>query len=356
MPLTDDQRAMLQLLLQRGQSYEDIGSLLGLDVDQVRSRARAALTEIGGEDPDREVSLTDYLLGQADPIGRADAARQLGSDPGARDLAERLATQLRVLAPGAELPELPGAGSRAARPKQPPAPESTPTRAPAAEAAPETPAETETPAEKQGGGLAATVSRNRTQVFAGLAGAGILIVVAVLALAGVFGGGDGDKSSAASGDSTQQASNNASGLTRATLTPQNGGNAEGVAVFARLRNQPVLQINVTSLPPSGNGEAYVIWLYGGPSQAYPLVRQKVTGNGQLRGAAPVPNQLIQALQQGIFDSIDVSLAPDSDVNAALSQARKSQKLPHFVGQSVVRGTITGPGFPVNGSGGSGSSG
>ena len=127
MPLTDDQRAMLQLLLQRGQSYEDIASLLGLDVEQVRSRARAALTEIGGEDPDRDVSLTDYLLGQADPIGRADAARQLQSDGKARDLAERLATQLRVLAPGAELPELPGAASGAAKPaKTPSAPEAKP--------------------------------------------------------------------------------------------------------------------------------------------------------------------------------------------------------------------------------------
>src|SRR6266550_9421921 len=100
MPLTDDQRAMLQLLLQRGQSYADIGSLLGLDDEGVRSRAREALTEIGGQDPDRDVSLTDYLLGQADPIGRADAARQLQADSGTRDLAEQLATQLRLLVPG----------------------------------------------------------------------------------------------------------------------------------------------------------------------------------------------------------------------------------------------------------------
>src|SRR6476661_1373333 len=72
--LTDEQRAMLQLLLEGGQSYDDISSLLGITPDEVRSRARAALTEIGGADPDSQVALSDYLLGQADPIGRADVA------------------------------------------------------------------------------------------------------------------------------------------------------------------------------------------------------------------------------------------------------------------------------------------
>lgn len=349
MPLTDDQRAMLQLLLQRGQSYADIGSLLGLDVDQVRSRARAALTEIGGEDPDRDVSLTDYLLGQADPIGRADVARRLQSDATARDLAERLATQLRVLAPGSELPELPGADSAAAKPPSPP----TPAPQPAGEAA------TAGPSSSGGGGLAATVSKRQGQMIAGLVGLGILIVVGVLAVAGVFGGGDGDgdERSASSNQPSNQASSNASGLTRAVLSSQNGSDAEGVAVFARVRNQPVLQINVTGLEPSGQGEGYVIWLFGGESQAFPLVRQAVKKNGQLRGAAPIPDQLIQALQQGLFDSIDISLASNSQISDALRQARRSQQLPRYAGESVVRGEITGPGFPASDSaGGSDSSG
>jgi hypothetical protein len=336
---------MLQLLLQQGQSYEDIGSLLGLDVEQVRSRAREALKEIGGEDPDRDVSLTDYLLGQADPIGRADAARQLDSDPKARDLADRLATQLRVLAPGADLPELPGAG--AGKPKPSPAPPKESAKSP--EAAPS--------GEAKAGGLTATVAERRTQVIAGVAGAGVLVVVALLAIFGVFGGGDdNDKSGSSADNSSQQTSNNSSGLTRAVLTPQNGGDAQGVAVFARVRNQPVLTINVTNLQPSGSGEAYVIWLYRSSTQAYPLVRQNVGDNGQLRGAAPVPPQLIQALQQRLFDSIDVSLAKDSDITAALRQARQSRQLPHYEGQSIARGSITGPGFPASAGGSSGSSG
>jgi hypothetical protein len=342
MPLTDDQRAMLQLLLQRGQSYADIGSLLGLDVEGVRSRAREALTEIGGQDPDRDVSLTDYLLGQADPIGRADAARQLQADGDARDLAERLITQLRVLAPGADLPDLPGTDSGPAKSKDPPAPAPQPSDK-AADAG---------PTRRPFGELTSTLSRGQRQAIAGLLGIGILIVVGVLALAGVFDSGGGN-TSASSTNSSQQASN-ASGLTRAVLTSQNGSGAQGVAVFARVRNTPVLQINVTKLKPSGPGEGYVIWLYSGPNQAFPIVRQPVGKSGQLRGAAPVPAQLIQALQQGLFNSIDVSLAKNSDVTAALTQARKSQKLPPYAGQSVARGTITGPGFSASGNGSSSS--
>ena len=72
MALAPDQQAMLQLVLERGQSYADLASVLGVDEAEVRSRARAALTELAGADPDRNVGLTDYLLGQADPIGRAD--------------------------------------------------------------------------------------------------------------------------------------------------------------------------------------------------------------------------------------------------------------------------------------------
>src|SRR5690348_8185301 len=98
---------MLQLLLEGGQGYDDIGSLLGIAPDEVRRRARAALQDMGGADPDAQVGLSDYLLGQADPIGRADAIRHLQSDPETNALAERLAQQLRVLAPKAQLPDIP---------------------------------------------------------------------------------------------------------------------------------------------------------------------------------------------------------------------------------------------------------
>ncbi len=149
---------------------------------------------------------------------------------------------------------------------------------------------------------------------------------------------------ASDGGSNQTASNTASNLTRAELTPQGGGDARGVAVFVQVRQQPALQVNVNGLEPSGNGEGYVIWLFGSRSQAFPLVRQSVGENGRLRGVAPIPTQLIQALQQNLFDSISISLASDSEVTAALRQARQSQRLPRYSGQTVAQGPIVGPGF------------
>ena len=50
MPLTLDQTAVLELLL-ANQSYADLEDLLGISQDEVRARARAALTELGGADP-----------------------------------------------------------------------------------------------------------------------------------------------------------------------------------------------------------------------------------------------------------------------------------------------------------------
>ena len=108
MALKQDERALLQLVCERGQSYTDLAELLAISEDEVREKARGALTELGGSDPDAEVGLTDYLLGQADPIGRADAVRYLQQDPAARELAETVITKLRVISPGAELPSLPG--------------------------------------------------------------------------------------------------------------------------------------------------------------------------------------------------------------------------------------------------------
>ena len=114
MAISEEQRSLLQLLL-GGQGYDDIGSLLGTSADEVRERARAALTEIGGADPDSDLALTDYLLGKADPIGRADAVRHLQNDPEANAMAQSIVGQLRLLAPGAELPEIPDPrGGRAA--------------------------------------------------------------------------------------------------------------------------------------------------------------------------------------------------------------------------------------------------
>ena len=49
MPLSEDQKAMLRLLAQREQGYEDIAALMGLSVAEVRAKAREAVSQLEAE-------------------------------------------------------------------------------------------------------------------------------------------------------------------------------------------------------------------------------------------------------------------------------------------------------------------
>ena len=344
---------MLQLLL-GGQSYDDIASLLGIPRDEVRSRARSALTEIGGVDPDAQVAVSDYLLGQADPIGRADAVRHLQGDPDANALASRLVTQLRLLVPAAELPEIPAPrGGRRAAPAPtaadaPPAAPGAPTPTPPSPTAPGAPTPPGgTPPRGGrfaglGGVLGGLSSERRTQLLVGLGALGLLLVVGVLAIAGVFGGGDDDDGGG--GDQAAATTPTDEELTIVQLGPLGSGSeATGQAVFAQTQNQPVVQMNLSELPPSGEGEAYIVWLYNSDEVAFPIARDQVGENGALTGAAPVPQQIV-SLVGNQFGCIDVSLASTEATQKALQQAVQGSNLPRHTGESVLRGQIpTAPG-------------
>ena len=201
---------MLQLLLERGQSYADLASLLGVDEAEVQARARAMLTELAGTDPDRNVGLTDYLLGQADPIGRADAVRHLKDDPADLELATEIVQKIRLIAPAAELPRLPG---EERRPRQRrargtassrlPVPDRLRRRRPANEAPESGPgAVAATP-----GGPRTALSRRQTQLIVGLGSGAVLVVMIVLGVAGAFSSGSDDASVPSTTAATTTAAN-----------------------------------------------------------------------------------------------------------------------------------------------------
>ena len=331
MALTDEQRAMLQLLLEGGQGYDDIGSLLGIPPDQVRSRARDALREMGGADPDAQVQLSDFLLGQADPIGRADAVRHLQNDPEANALANRLITQLRLIAPQAYLPEIPAPkGGRGAGVGRGPAPDS-----PAAPRAPRR-------ASRSRGRITGAVrgarsSKRGNQMLAIGVAAAALVLIGILAIAGVFGGDDGDGGGGSQTETTATGGDTGD-LTIVRLSPPEGASgASGQAVFAQTEDQPVLQINLTGLAPTSADNIYIVWLYNCERAAFPLARDRVTENGNLTGAAAIPTEIIPLLPQ--FGCIDVSLASARDTERALQQAVDGQGLPRHTGETVLRGEI-----------------
>jgi hypothetical protein len=360
--LTDEQRAMLQLLLEGGQSYEDIGSLLGITPEEVRSRARAALTEIGGADPDAQVPISDYLLGHADPIGRADAVRHLQSDPEANALAERLVAQLRLLAPKAQLPEIPPArgGRRAAAPPPPPPPEAP--RAPGAPppSAPGPAAGGPSIRERVGGALGGSgPSRRQSQIAVGIGAGALLIIVVVLAVSGVFGSNDDDdgggSEDCASLDTTQAqqagvptislaavgavASSECPPSGQITLAPiqpqQSQQNQQQQAQFG-------LQINAVNLEPTTSEDVYVLWLYTSDDQAAPIGQQTVDASGNLTGGVQLGAEQVVLLPA--FRMMRVARATTAE-NQQIQQSLQAQgqqpsnPIP-FVGETVLEGNVS----------------
>jgi len=353
--LTDEQRTMLQLLLEGGQRYEDIGSLLGVSADEVRTRARSALQEVGGADPDAQVGLSDYLLGQADPIGRADAVRHLQSDPEANALAQRLVQNLRLLAPRAELPEIPAArdGRRAAAPPPPPAAPGQPPAAP--------PPVAGAPAAPKGPGFASRAAgffsgfgglsgKRRTQFIVGLVAAlALVIVVIVVATSG--GGSDGSDCKGVDAAAAQQAGVPtikmvAAGAAADEDCPASGQVTLGATQAASNGNNQTptfaLQANAVHLPPSANGERYLLWLYKSDTQSLPLGQETVDDSGNLTGGVPLIAQ--QVLLLPAFDSIRISKVSSTEAQqiqqSLQQQGKKATGVIPFAGQRMLEGSIS----------------
>jgi hypothetical protein len=337
---------MLALLLERHQTYADIGSLLDLDVEAVRARARAALTEIAGEDPDREVGLTDYLLGQADPIGRADAARHLQADPDANALARKLISQLRLLAPNAELPS-------------PPPTRGQPTGAAAATGQPAesvTAGSPSAPPPSPSGGAGSSLSPRQRRLIAALIGGAALVAIVVLIAAGAFSGGGGNES-----DTTAASNGGASGsgggqLTRAVLSPQSGSKASGVVIFGRVRNVPVLEVRAIDLMPTGKKESYSVWLYRSNKVTLRIGGVRVGKTGRILTQIPIPTQALSFVSNGTFDSIVITKTADAAFQAEVAQAKKEKRLPRLTGAVILRGKITGPAVQQASTGATGATG
>jgi hypothetical protein len=342
---------MLQLLLEGGQSYEDIGSLLGISTEDVRSRARAALREIGGADPDAQVGLSDYLLGQADPIGRADAVRQLQSDPETNALAQRLVQNLRLLAPKAELPEIPEPRGRRRATAPPPAPAQAPPTTPPAPTAPAT----QRPglAHRVAGafsGLGGLSGKPRTQFVVGV-GAALALVIVVIVVATSGGSSDGGDCEGVDTAAAQQAGVPtiklvATGAAADADCPPSGQITLGATQQAtNNRNQTptfALQANAVHLQPSADGERYLLWLYKSDTQSLPLGQETVDSSGNLTGGVPLIAQ--QVLLLPAFDSIRISKVTSTEaqqIQQALQQAAKDPNgTVQFVGQPVLEGSVS----------------
>jgi hypothetical protein len=312
MALTDDQRAMLQLLLERGQSYDDLAGLLGTDRPEIRRRARAALTELGGRDPDESVALSDYLLGEADPIARADAVRQLQSDPEMLALAQELAAKLQLIAPEAELPELPKGKGPVARP----------TAGAASESA----------------GPLSGISKRQSRIFVALGASAVLVVAIVLAITGAFGGDEEPEATTAAETTPGETEE---GTPIVLEAQQRGSDAAGLATlgFSGDNDTPAMDLQLEGLEEPPKGQAYILWFLSEDDAGFPLPTPlQLTKDGTFAERFALPEILLAILQT--TRELDVGLVDLEQLQGNLTAAVEAgDDTLAYEGESVLRGEL-----------------
>jgi hypothetical protein len=337
--LPGDQRAVIQLVLGRGRSYDEIARMLSINASAVRERALAALRALGPQttvDPEHQALIADYLLGQASDDDAARARDLLADSPSERAWARVVASELAPVASG-PLPEIPlqrsappspSAAPEAAAPEpsppaEPPAseePRGSPALAPApAGAEPAADADgaaggdggdgTQAPPPSRGG---RRVSKVGGAVIIGLA---VLIAAAVVVFFVTRGNSTKHPSSAASvststttpaasassttattSPTTTSASSSAKVVAQINLSPPSGGKASKAAGIAEILNEgsadgvAIVADNVpanTTHPPN----AYAVWLYNSRTDAQILgfVNPGVGKTGRLSTAGGLPS-------------------------------------------------------------------
>lgn len=327
MALSDDQKAILRLLAQRGsQGYEDLAALMGISADEVHRRAQQAAADL-----------------EAEGIP-APSIPEPGGEAGPPSVAKD--------------GEAPAGG--------PPSPEAPKPVAPSQKQKPE-PVKP-IPHHEHGHGPKeiaheAKLLENRG-LWAILAGVAIIVLFVVILF--VSGGDDGsDSSSATTASATQSncekptaAAPKANGKaiavlaasavkagkepTRAVLNPVDGSEARGLVVFGRVKNSLALQVAAEGLPPLPKCGGYTIWLAASPSKMLPLASTEVAKNGQIRAQVGVPVEILAYLANETFDQIAVTATDESQLKATLAEATKEKAAPQYTGTEVLRGTVSGP--------------
>ncbi len=308
--LPADQRAVLQLVLQRGRSYDDIAQMLSIDRAAVRERALTAFDLMGpqtGVPDQRRALLTDYLLGQL-PARVAEQTRErLAESPSERAWARVLASELAPLA-SAPLPEIPVEGARTAAPEAtptpPPAEPDRPVVAAAAPSAGPTSAP-DTPGHAGGdgggsrrvraGGLPGSGPSSRRGGLAVLLAAVVAVIVVIVLI--TSGGGTKKRHAApaahASASTTATTSTAAHVIAQINLTsPTAGSKTAGIAEVLKEGANNGIALVAQNVPPNTTKppNAYAVWLYNSPTDAHILgfVNPGVTATGRLSTAGGLP--------------------------------------------------------------------
>lgn len=316
MPLSDDQKAILRLLAQRGEAaYADLSALMGVSPEEIYTRAKDAAGVLEAEGiPSPRIPEPAGGAGE----GESPAGNLLGGEfpPGdspspSKPRREKATVPERQEAPP---PALPRGG-------------------------PKPPLKRELKL-LEGRGL-----------WAVLAGAAIVVVFLVIILVGNGGGGSSSTTTTtASGKVTgkavealeKAAAKSGKEVTKAVLNPVDGSEASGVAVFGRVKNKLALQVFAEGLNETAKGEDYTIWLAASQTKMLPLASSPVGKSGKISAQVEVPVEILAYLANETFGQLAITRTDESQLRASLAKATKEKKAPVYTGTEVLRGTVTGP--------------
>lgn len=284
-----DERAIVELVVVRGLDYGEIANVTGIAEQDVRARARRALTTLGGGDPGDDV--TASVLGVATRNEQRRARAELDADPQAAALARRIVAALDRGWAGYEGPLLPRAPRR---------------------------------------------SQLALWAAAGVLAAGV--VAAALALAGVFAEDDNGRGAVPQRDPLPAP-------VRIAFAPVDGGTAGGSATIGVTPSyRPYMELDLKGLAPAPRGAVYMLWIDNGRGRGYPLPTPiDETGGGDFRRRYNLATALAPLLSLGReIDLVVVDrarLARLSREVTAGGETGSAAQLPSRPGEIVLRGPI-----------------
>jgi hypothetical protein len=327
--LSDDQKAILRLLAQRGAAgYDDLAALMGISVDEVHSRAKQAAADLEAE------GIPAPAIPEPGGGGTSSGGDRFGEPPADE-----------VPPPVAPKRERPAEEKKAAPEPVKPIPHHEHGHGP------------------KGVAREAKLLENRG-LWAILAGVAIVVLFVVILLVS-SGSGGSDSSDTTTASATQShceqptgaapaPSGKAIGLlaasaiksskepTRAVLNPVDGSEAKGLVVFGRVKNSLALQVAAEGLAPLPGCGRYTVWLAASPEKMLPLASIEAGKNGQIRAQVEVPVEILAYLASETFDQIAITATDESQLKATLKEATKEKAAPQYTGTEVLRGNVSGP--------------
>ncbi len=296
MALSDDQKAILRLLAQRGaQGYDDLAALMGISVEEVHQRAKQAAADLEAEGipaPKAPKPAAPSEKAKAEPVVPI-PHHEHGHGP------KEIAHEAKLLE-----------------------------------------------------------NRGLWAILAGVAIV-VLFVVILFVTGGSDSGSDSTTTAAASSGGSCKvgtapkpngklitalaaaAVKSPKEVTRAVLNPVDGSEARGIAVFGRVKKSLALQVAAEGLPPSSNC-GYTIWIAANPKKMLPLASTEVRKDGRISAQVEVPVEVLAYLANETFGQIAITQTDESQLKASLAQATKKKAAPLYTGTEVLRGTVQGP--------------